>query len=293
MSALKGRLGLETARVPHVDRHGLIWLSRGHLYVQDGTLRFLTAGTDELRAGDYAIPFQMISFVLLGPGTTVSHDTLRLLARHGTGLMAVGENGVRAYTAPPLGPDSSRLARNQAKLWAEDKSRRDIARRMYGWRLGEILPQSNLNVLRGIEGARMRTAYRQIAELYRVEWGARRYDRSDPMAADLPNQSINHAATVMEAAATIAVTFTGTLPQLGFIHEDPGLSFVLDIADLYRTTVTIPSAFQAVKEHIKDPFMSLDRRVRLFMGSELRRQKVIPDMIDKIKVLFDAGNRNS
>lgn len=28
MSLLAGRLGLATARVPHVDRHGLIWLER-------------------------------------------------------------------------------------------------------------------------------------------------------------------------------------------------------------------------------------------------------------------------
>ena len=28
---LRGRLGLETARIPHADRHGLLWLSRGAL----------------------------------------------------------------------------------------------------------------------------------------------------------------------------------------------------------------------------------------------------------------------
>ena len=38
--------------------------------------------------------------ILLGPGSTVSHDALRLLARHGTVLAAVGEDGVRFYTAP-------------------------------------------------------------------------------------------------------------------------------------------------------------------------------------------------
>jgi len=54
---LKGRLGLETARVPHTDRHGSMWLGRGNLHVEDGTLRFLTAGTGELAAGSYALPF--------------------------------------------------------------------------------------------------------------------------------------------------------------------------------------------------------------------------------------------
>ena len=57
-----------------------------------------------LALGDYDIPFQAISIILLGPGSTVSHDALRLMARHGTGLVAVGEDGVRCYTAPPWDP---------------------------------------------------------------------------------------------------------------------------------------------------------------------------------------------
>lgn len=70
---LKGRLGLETARIPHADRHGLLWLSRGQLSVEDGALRFLRAGpttpNDPLDPGDHAIPYQMISMILLGPGS--------------------------------------------------------------------------------------------------------------------------------------------------------------------------------------------------------------------------------
>ncbi|MFN2244463.1 MAG: type I-E CRISPR-associated endonuclease Cas1, partial [Anaerolineae bacterium] len=52
--------------------------------------------------------------ILLGPGSTVTHDALRLLARHGTLMAAVGEDGVRCYTAPPLLPDRSDIARRQA-----------------------------------------------------------------------------------------------------------------------------------------------------------------------------------
>lgn len=294
MSLLRGRLGLDTGRVPYADRHGLIWLSRGHIYVQDGTLRFLTAGTSDFKGGDYAIPLQMVSFILLGPGSTISHDALRLLVRHNTGMVAVGEDGVRIYTAPPLGPDNSRLARRQAEVWANPRKRIEITRRLYAWRLGEVLPYKDLEVLRGIEGSRMRAAYKQLAQRYGLKWKARRYDRSNPESADVPNQAINHAATAMEAAATIAVVATGTIPQLGFIHEDPRASFPLDIADLYRTSVTLPIAFQAAAETIRNPGIVIERRVRELMGEMLRRNKVIPDMIDKIKALFDDGNnRNS
>jgi hypothetical protein len=39
-------------------------------------------------------------------------------------------------------------------------------------------------------------------------------------------------ASAVEGAACIAVAATATIPQLGFIHEDSGQSFVLDVADL-------------------------------------------------------------
>ena len=217
---LSGRLGLETARIPHTDRHGLLWLARGRLFVVSGSLRFRTAGGGELEAGDYAIPFQTVSILLLGPGSTVSHDALRLCARHGVCLVAVGEDGVRAYTAPAFGPDNSSIARLQARVWADAKTRIGLARRLYAWRLGEVFPHRDLDVLRGIEGARMKTMYRTLAQQYGIDWNGRRYDRANPEAADLPNQAINHAATAVEAAASVAVTGVGALPQLGFIHED-------------------------------------------------------------------------
>ena len=68
---LKGRLGLEQARIPYADRHGLIWLDRGALSVEDGSLRFVSAG-GSLDLGDYRVPHQAVSMILLGPGSTVS-----------------------------------------------------------------------------------------------------------------------------------------------------------------------------------------------------------------------------
>ena len=284
---LKGRLGLETARLPHADRHGLLWLDRGTLSVEDGCLRFVAAGSDAVAAGDYRVPHQALSLVLLGPGSTVSHDALRLLARHNTGLAAIGEGGVRFYTAQPLLPDHSALARAQALAWADAKgARMTVARRMYAWRLGEVLPHRDIAVLRGIEGARMKEVYRLTAERMGLRWQGRRYDRANPLAADLPNQAINHAASAVEAAAAIAVAATATIPQLGFIHEDSGQSFILDVADLSRDGVTIPCAFKAALVVQRRPGENIERVTRRIVAERLRRDGVIPAMIERIKELF-------
>ena len=294
---LKGRLGLDSAKVPHKDRAGLLYLARGALTARDGTLAFLQGAateSDALSSGDYAIPLQGVSMIMLGPGSTVSHDALRLLAHARTALVAVGEDGVRFYTAPPLIPDRSGLARQQTMHWADESKRLHIARRMYAWRLGKVLPHRSLDVLRGIEGARMKESYRLIASQVGIEWRGRRYDRARPHASDLANQALNHASSAVEGAAAIAVSATGTIPQLGFIHEDPGQSFVLDIADLYRDTITIPCAFRAAKRVADRRLDNIERVTRRSVGKTLAREQVIPSMIERIKSLFaEESHENS
>ncbi len=290
---LRGRLGLETARIPHADRHGLLWLSRGTLTVRDGTLRFRResppTSDSSLDAGEYGIPFQSLSMILLGPGSTVSHDALRLMARHGTALVAVGEDGVRCYTAPPLMPDTSEVARRQMRAWGDPTgSRITIARKMYALRLGEVLPHDSLDALRGIEGARMKRSYRNLAQRYGVPWHGRRYDRSNPLSADIPNQAINHASVAVTSAAVIAVISVGAIPQLGFIHEHSGDAFVLDVADLFRDTILLPAALTSAKAVIQDPTLDIERHTRRTTGEMLRTENVIPKMIDRIKVLFEG-----
>lgn len=287
---LKGRLGLETARIPHADRHGLIWLGRGKLYAEDGNLRFQTGGSPMLEAGDYALPFQMISAILLEPGASVTHDALRLLARHGTALLAVGADGVRFYASMPFGPDDSRLARRQATLWADPDSRIQVARRMYALRMGEIFPDADITVLRGMEGARMKETYKRLSQQYSIPWKGRLYDRQNPERTDVANQAINHVVTVVEACAMIAVAVTGTLPQLGFIHEDSGNSFCLDITDLYRDSITLPVAFAAAREAMRNPELDLERTARRLAGQTVREKRLIPTMIDRIKGLLDGND---
>jgi len=243
---------------------------------RDGLTEFNPARHDD---GDKTLLGRRIAG---GRGREEIVEALRLLARHGTLLAAVGHDGVRTYTAPPLMPDRSDVARRQAELWGNPRRRISVARHMYALRLGEVLPHRDLDTLRGIEGSRVKTMYRLMADKHGIEWKGRHFDRADPEAADLPNQAINHAATAVQAAAAIAVQSLAALPPLGFIHEDSGQSFVLDVADLFRDTVTLQIAFTAARQAEKTD-ETIDRLVRREASRVFRKQQVIASMIDRIK----------
>ena len=72
------------------------------------------------------------------------------------------------------------------------------------------------------------------------------------------------------------------MPPLGFIHEDSGQSFVLDIADLFRDTLTLQIAFTAAKQ-AETSGDTVDRLVRREASKVFRKQQVIGAMIDRIK----------
>jgi CRISPR-associated protein Cas1 len=282
------RLGLDNARIRHADRHGLLWLDKGRLEVEAGCLRFITVGGGALEAGDYQIPHESVSVILLGPGSSITHDAFRLLANHGTALAVIGEGGVRLYTAPPLMAATSALARRQAALWTDPKSWMDVARKMYAWRMGEIVPAARtIEMLRGMEGARVKAAYATKAAEHGLEWKGRHYNRTNPGAADLPNQALNHLSSAMTAAAAIAVMATATIPQLGFLHEDSASAWVLDIRDLYRDTIGLDIAFGAAKE-AEQGQVSVDKLVRVRANEMFQREGIIPGMIERIHSLLSG-----
>ncbi len=64
---LAGGLGLEKARIPHADRHGLMWLNRGRLEVEDGCLRFITPRGGDLQRATIRYPIRGFPSSFSGP----------------------------------------------------------------------------------------------------------------------------------------------------------------------------------------------------------------------------------
>lgn len=213
--------------------------------------------------GTVHIPAAALGALLLGPGTTVSQQAMVLLAESGSTAVWVGERGVRYYAHGRSLTRSSRLLEMQAALVSNQRSRLRVARRMYAMRFpGEDTTGLTMQQLRGREGARVRRVYREHSERTGVQWTKREYDTNDFGAGDLVNQALSAANTSLYGVVHAVLVALGCAPGLGFIHTGHILSFVFDVADLYKAEVAIPIAFDIAAREVVDVGGETRRAVR-------------------------------
>ncbi|NJD04866.1 MAG: type I-E CRISPR-associated endonuclease Cas1 [Methylococcaceae bacterium] len=258
------------------ERVSLLFIEYGEIDVLDGA--FVVIDKNGVRTH---IPVGSIACLMLEPGTRVSHRAAALAARVGTLLVWVGEAGVRVYSSgQPGGARADRLL-YQAKLALDPDLRLKVVRKMYEVRFGEKPPERrSVEQLRGIEGARVRKMYELLAKRYGVKWKQRNYDVEEWDSADVANRCLSSATSCLYGITEAAVLAAGYAPAVGFIHTGKPLSFVYDIADLYKFDTVVPVAFKIAA---KDP-PNAEREVRLACRDMFRQthllQKIIPDIED-------------
>jgi len=229
--------------------------------------------------GKTPVPAAGLSVLMLGPGTNITHAAIRALADNNCLVIWCGEQNVRFYAFGMGGTRSAKGILRQAELAADEAERLEVVRRMYRMRFREELPAGlTVQELRGREGIRVRTAYARASRETAVPWEGRSYKRTDWRSADPVNRALSCANSCLYGLCHAAILSAGYSPALGFIHTGKQLSFVYDIADLYKVDVTIPVAFQAAKEGDAE----LERRVRLRCRDIFREtrlvQRVVPDI---------------
>lgn len=272
--------------IPLKDRASLVFVEKARLDVLDGAFVAVTEGDTRT-----LLPVGGIACLMLEPGARVSHAAVALAARTGTLITWVGEGGVRLYSAgQPGGARADRLLW-QARLALDDAARLRVVRAMYEIRFGEEAPaRRSIDQLRGIEGARVRASYRLLAEANGVTWNGRRYDVADWEAGDVPNRCLSAATSCLHGLTEAAVLAAGYAPAIGFLHTGKPLSFVYDIADLYKTDTVVPEAFRIAGLHGRGKLdMSPDRAVRLACRDAFRRSGLLSKIIPRIEEVLSAG----
>ncbi|MCG8919321.1 type I-E CRISPR-associated endonuclease Cas1e [Actinokineospora sp. PR83] len=213
--------------------------------------------------GTVHIPAATVGALLLGPGTNVSQQAMVLLAESGSTAVWVGEHGVRYYAHGRTLARSSRLLERQAELVSNRTSRLRVARSMYAMRFpDEDTSGLTMQQLRGREGSRVRRIYRDHAKRTGVQWERRDYDTSDFDSGTPINQALSAANTSLYGVVHAVTVALGCAPGLGFVHTGHTRSFVFDIADLYKTEITIPTAFDIAAREVADIGAETRRAIR-------------------------------
>lgn len=267
--------------LPMKDRVSMVFIQYGQIDVLDGA--FVVIDQNGVRTH---IPVGSVACIMLEPGTRVSHAAAHLASTVGTLLVWVGEAGVRLYASgQPGGARADRLL-YQAKLALDDELRLKVVRKMYEVRFGEPAPaRRSVEQLRGIEGARGRETYKLLAREHGVDWRARNYDRQQWDAADVPNRCLSAATSCLYGITEAAVLAAGYAPAVGFIHTGKPLSFVYDIADLFKFETVVPVAFRVAARKPHQP----EREVRLACRDIFRSSNLLARIIPAIEDVLAAG----
>jgi CRISPR-associated protein Cas1 len=271
--------------IPLKQRAGIIFLQYGELDVLDSAFVLVDANGVRVQ-----IPIAGLACVMLEPGTRVSHAAVALAAQVGCLLVWVGEGGVRLYASGQPGGASADRLLYQARVALDAEARLNVVREMYRRRFGEDAPtRRSVEQLRGIEGARVREMYKLLAQRHGVNWNVRNYDRKDWDNADIANRALSAATACLYGLSEAAVLAAGYAPAIGFLHRGKPLSFVYDVADIYKFETVAPAAFETAGRILKGKGDGnpVERQVRIACRDLFRKtgllDRIIPDIADILK----------
>jgi len=257
------------------DALSFLYMEHGRIDRHDKSIAFWN------EEGMTPVPASSLSVLMLGPGTRVTHAAISTLADNNCLVIWCGEENVRFYACGMGGTRSSSPLLHQARLATDEITRLEVVKRMYQMRfLEDVDPSLTVEQLRGKEGIRVRDAYACASRESGVPWSGRSYDRMDWRSADPVNRALSAANSCLYGLCHAAILSAGYSPAIGFIHTGKQLSFVYDIADLYKVDLTIPLAFRTAA----NPPPEMERHVRLSLRDIFRETKLVQRVIPDIRL---------
>lgn len=226
------------------DKYPFIYLERGRLEIDDSSVKWIDAD-----ANIVPIPVATINTLLLGPGTSVTHDAIKTATAANCSISWVGEDSLLFYAAGFLPTADTRNLKTQMLLAASEESALKVARMMFAKRFPDAdLEDKTLKSMMGMEGNRVKALYQQKAEQYGVGWRGRQFTPGKFSLSDLTNQIMTASNAALYGILCSAIHSMGYSPHIGFIHSGSPLPFVYDIADLYKEHLCIDLAFSLTRD---------------------------------------------
>lgn len=241
-STYNHRLMIKITRdtLPQVkEKYPFIYLERGRLEIDGNSVMWIDCEGRVIR-----LPIATINCLLLGPGTTITHEAVKVLAASNCNACWVGEDSMHFYACGFTPTADSTNFFRQMQLAANKKQSLEVARRLFSKRFPhDDLSNKNLTSMMGLEGARVRELYKKKAEEYHVGWKGRSYTPGKFEFSTITNQILTSSNAALYSILCSAIHSMGYSPHMGFIHKGSPLPFVYDMADLYKEYLCIDLAF--------------------------------------------------
>lgn len=253
------------------DKYPFIYLERGRLEIDDSSVKWVDSESNVVR-----LPIATLNCLLLGPGTSLTHEAIKVMASSNCGICWVGEDSLLFYAAGQTPTADTRNFRKQMLIASDDKKSLAVARRMYSRRFPEAeLNGKKLKEMMGMEGYRIRRLYEQKAYEYQVGWKGRSFEPGKFDMSDITNQVLTASNAALYGILCSAIHSMGYSPHIGFIHSGSPLPFVYDMADLYKEHLCIDLAFSVT--------LAMAGRYNKHKVSSAFRERVIEmDLLSKI-----------
>ena len=253
------------------DKYPFIYLERGRMEIDDSSVKWIDCECNVVR-----LPIAMINCILLGPGTTLTHEAVKVMAAANCSVCWVGEDSMMFFASGQTPTADTRNFRHQMMLSADPEKSLEVARRMFARRFPDIdLKNKSLKQMMGMEGLRVRQIYEQKAKRYNVGWKGRQFVPGKFEMSDTTNRIMTAANAALYSIISSAIHSMGYSPHIGFIHSGSPLPFVYDLADLYKEELTIDLAFSmtAIMAGFYD---------RHKLASEFRKRVIDRDLLASI-----------
>ncbi len=261
------------------DRYPFLYLERGRLEVDDSSVRWIDS-----QGGVVRLPVACVQSLLLGPGTSITHEAVKVLAAAKCTVMWVGEDSLLFYANGISPTADTRNMLRQLKAASDADLSIAVARRMFSRRFPEAdLSEKTLPEMMGMEGVRLRKLYREKAAHYGVEWSGRRFVPGQFSASDTVNRILTSCNASLYGLLCSVVRSAGFSPYIGFIHSGCPLPFIYDLADLYKENLCIDLAFKLASEQNN----KYDKEV---VSAEFRKRvlqmKILENAVDDINAML-------
>ncbi len=253
------------------DKYPFLYLERGRLEIDDSSVKWIDADCNVV-----PIPVATINTLLLGPGTSVTHEAIKTATSANCSISWVGEDSLLFYAAGFLPTADTRNLKLQMTLATDDASSLKVARAMFAKRFPDAdLEGKTLNSMMGMEGNRVRALYQQKAEEYGVGWKGRQFTPGKFQVSDLTNQVLTSTNAALYGILCSVVHAMGYSPHIGFIHSGSPLPFVYDLADLYKEQLCIDLAFSLSRE-------MAGRYDKHKVSDEFRKRVISMDLLNQV-----------